>query len=425
MAEMREAFAQSSVAVPNKIAVASSATASTADTKTTVEQKKKRVLSIDDDDDVDDKATGSDSTIDLTVDEKDKSTTTAATTSQTKQPAAKKPRQSINEWLGLTELARRTGLHSCTCVDPGTRNLALMRMEFYPTLRITHVRVLDLNKICANYEAEKQVSLSRSGEYTIDAQLYALVRYIAKEAQAENGCFNSSMVLIEEQSFGRDMARVEAGMAAALNSLLKPFKLTPRNLVPRAQIISSRSWHTCYRPFFPDLPKSSAPDEKKRSFKRAFGMGDVRGDKAAEAQRQFNKRNAIENGRLIIAQHRIADVVPAANMTEEDQIRVLRAKSDDLYDVLFMCLYFGSSYLHFYNKVLLKSRGKLGEGDDDELVGDTPFSVTAAPPQRPHNCYQELFELCAAIGTPRDNVQALVNKLLAGTGETIAVQPAK
>jgi hypothetical protein len=137
-------------------------------------------------------------------------------------------------------------------------------------------------------------------------------------------------------------------------------------------------------------------------------MGDVRGNSAAEEQRLFNKKNAIKHGRLILEQRLFKDVVPAANLTAEDRERVRTAKCDDLYDCLFMALYFGSCYLFHYNKMKTFSN-------------DEKFVVTAAPPQRPHNCYEELFEVCAAIGTPAHFMQSLVNKLLKGTGETIEI----
>jgi hypothetical protein len=383
MAEMRASFAVSG-------------TTSTATTKHPVEQKRDK-----------DDAGESDSTIDLTKDSTSKpvaqSSSSTATTASTSKPDGSRP--AINEWPGVVLMARNTSIHSVTCVDPGTRNFALCRVEFCPKIRITHIRVLDLHELARDYERDHPSTkiIDIGSPPTIDAQLFALQAYINAEISLPNGCFNSSMVIVEEQSFDRTMARVEASILAVVNTKMTPIRLNESNTIPRGQVISSRSVKTCYRPLFPDLPPEAlaAASEKSIAGRRPFGMGDVHGNRGAERQRQENKRNAIKYGRLMLPQSQIEAVVPAANLTDTDAIRLLRAKSDDLYDTLFMATYFASSYLFFYNKV------------NQGFTAQETFNSIEAPPQRPHNCWQELFEFCSAIGTPLANMQKLMDVLFA------------
>ena len=364
----------------------SSADASTS--KASAKQKRPR---IDDDDDGDD-----DSTIDLTGDEPAAKKAAVESTAPTAIP---KSRVTVNEWLGLSELARQTSLHSVTTVDPGTRNCALCRVEFYPEIRVTHFRVLDLHVLCSAMEqADDTVVLKSNEGYTIDALAYALGDYIRREAQNPNGCFNSSIVLVEEQSFSRDMARIEQCVLSTLNAVLPRRTLNANNKIPAAQLFSSRSVKACYRPFFPDLP----PSEVKHSYKsqkRAFGMGDSARDSVAEQQRLYNKKNAIRYGQLILPQEKLENLIPAANLTDYDRSRVLKAKSDDLYDTMFMALYFGSSYLHYYAKL---------------IRANSPETISAfvSPPQRPLNCWEEVFEFCKAVGTPKANAEQLLSTLV-------------
>ena len=413
MEDMRASFAKSSVVATTKAAAdnRSSSTASTADTNVRAEQKP-LVVGEDGIIDLTDGANGGGGTV--VKDEDDDDDEKTQTTSEERKSSKKKrkksakessetPQKSVNEWSGLVEMARRTGLHSVTTVDPGTRNFALMRVEFYPTICITHVRVLDLDVLARDYQNGSATKLERGGGFTIDAQLFALQRYIAVETRAQNGCFNSSMVLVEEQHFSRDMARIDACIAATINSITPPHYINSYNIIPRCQIINPRSVKACYRLFFPPL-------EAGGGGAGAFGMGDVGGGTKEKREHAYNKANAKRWGRLILAQSRIEEVVPAANMTDRDQIRVLRAKSDDLYDTLFMALYFGSCYLFNYNKII-------------DQNGSERFSALAAPPQRPHNCYQEVFEMCAAIGTPIADVQKILDTVLEKTGSKITVQP--
>lgn len=388
---------------------------STADTSTSKVPVKQKPLVIDDDDDDDDDIANSDSTIDLTREQP--AAAAATTTTMASTADSKQPRVTVNAWLGLIELARQTGLHSVTAVDPGTRNFALCRVEFYPHIRLTHVRVLDLNVLCQAMETADDTLVLRSAlGYTIDAQAYALGDYIRREALAPNGCFNSSVVLIEEQSFSRDMARIEECVRATVNAVLPRRTLNACNKIPAGQLFSSRSVKSCYRPFFPDID----PSQIKRTYKSsssskrtAFGMGDSNRDSAAEQQRLLNKKNAIRFGQLILPQSELERVIPAANLTDFDRSRVLKAKSDDLYDTLFMTLYFGSSHLHHYAKLI--------RANTAETV-----SAFVSPPQRPLNCWEEVFEFCKAIGTPRENVEQLLAALMAyDTGSAAVVENKK
>jgi hypothetical protein len=361
---------------------------------------------------VDDDGDASDSTVDLT---KNASTSSAPPPLPAKQKKRKRgpndpmpaPRKSLNEWLTVSKLAEATGVHSVTTVDPGTRNFALMRVEFFPVYRITHVRVLDLHELCDEYEETWGCKLSNGSGHTIDAMMVALQAYIEQETLAPNGCFNSSMTLVEEQSFSREMTRVEQCVHAVVNAFKDPVRVGACS-VPPCQVMSAKSYHSLYRPFFPDFDFTGWAPTKKRP----FGMGDANRNERSEKQRLFNKENSVKYGSLILSQARVHLVLPPANLTEADRKRVLKRKCDDMFDTMWMMLYFASTYLAFYNK---KNR-------EFEQGKYEPFLVTAAPLQRPHNCWEEVFELCAALGTPSDNVQKLVDKLLVGSGEKITVE---
>lgn len=369
------------------VPLVSASTANASTSKALPEQKRPRISHDHDDDDV----------IDLTASEQPAPV----------EPTAKTPksRDTVNKWLGLIELARQTGLHSVTTVDPGTRNCALCRVEFYPVIRLTHFRVLDLHVLCSAMEQNDDTTVLKSSEgYTIDALAYALGAYIKREAASANGCFNSSIVLVEEQSFSRDMARIEQCVLTAVNDALPRRTLNACNKIPVAQLFNSRSKNACYRPFFPSLPAAEIKPSYK-SQKGSFGMGDAVRDSLSEQQRLYNKKNAIKYGQLILPQTEIERLIPAANLTDYDRSRVLKAKSDDLYDTMFMALYFGSSHLHHYAKII--------RANSPETI-----CVFESPPQRPLNCWEELFEFCMAIGTPKENVEKLLATLVAYDNET-------
>jgi len=329
---------------------------------------------------------------------------------------AKQRRATINDWPGIAVVAAGANIRSVTTIDPGTRNLAVMRMEYAPAVRITHARVLDLELVCAGLdELEHTVRLNSANggraEYSIHTKLYALTRYVERES-SNGGCFDSDMLLVEEQSFDRLMARVEATIVATFQRIKPPVVVldgAEGGTWPAAQIITARSVKACYRPLFPLLkPGAEEPAGLRGGSRRSrpFGMGDVHGNRGSERQRQMHKRAAIKYGSLIIPQERFEAVVPAANFTENDRERLRRRKMDDLYDTLFMCLYFVSTYM--FQAYKCRRRGT-----------SRPMPAFETPPQRPRSCYEEIVEVCAALGTDVDDMRALLEALFGDAGRGI------
>lgn len=370
-------------------------------------------------------------------------------------------RTTSNAWLGVVTLARETGIHSVTCVDPGTRNLAVMRMQFYPSIRITHAHVLDTRQLCDALDMRNPLFRMRSNpgvidrtsretvaksqpKYTMHAIMYAIFEFVKRTAVPGcNGPFDSDMLLVEEQSFDRLMARVESTITSAYlgargsRSLIEVLCETEGGTVSAAQTIAATSVKTCYTDLFPLLTKEEEKkmkeekekkkkkkaQEKKKPVdgdeddssgdeehgappppqqsdsekwrKKPHGVGDSHNG-ISEAQRQFNKFNATKFGSMIVPQHMFGEVVPRANFTADDERRMRASKMDDLYDTLFMCGYFVSTYLHDFAK--RKKRGI-----------SKPLPAHYTPAQRDPRRYEELFEFVSAlcVQTPMEKKYAM------------------
>lgn len=335
------------------------------------------------------------------------------------------PRGEVNAWPGIAELAEKTGIRSVTTVDPGTRNLAIIRMEFLPSVGITHTHVLDLEKVCAKYDAESDeqrgltpgvrlnhatVTSGRS-DYPKDSKLYALARYVREQAR-DNGCFDSDMLLVEEQSFDRLMARVEAIIVTTFNAIKPPVRVldgVSGGALPAGQVVTAAAVKSAYKPIFPTERVSSAKssantDNKSASFypragRRPFGIGDVHSDKAKEAQRRLHKRNAILYGSMIVPADRFAELVPDANLTDEDRLRLTKRKMDDLYDTLWMCAYFINSFMFQIFKI--KRRGV-----------SRALPAFQALPTRTNSVFEEITELCIALSSRNEDVHTLMEALM-------------
>lgn len=309
---------------------------------------------------------------------------------------------SVNDWPGLlVMLEALPDVESFTCVDPGIHNLAITRFIMRPW-RISHAMVIAINDVCKQLElAEQHIRLrSNTGEidpnlerpdYSMQAQLYALRRFVEREARVgSGGCFDSTMLMVEEQSFDRLMARVESVITVAFSltrgekSVFTVLPGAVGGTISAAQVVTARSVKTCYAPLFPLVPEKPRPA-------RAFGVGDVRG---SEEQRRANKKAATKYGSLILSPHRMHSVMPS----EYADLLIKRKKVDDFYDTIFMMGYFVSVYL--FNIYKIRNRGVSRAIPAFEVL-----------PQRENRRFEELIEIAAYFQADDIDMRTLLDAL--------------
>lgn len=307
-------------------------------------------------------------------------------------------RNERNAWPGLRALVAGCGVKSITAIDPGTRNLAIMRMAFDDRSRITHAKVIDLDDLCFDYtRANATFHLSTASAPTLEMQLYALTQYVAAETKP-GGAFESDMLIVEDQSFDRVMARVEAAITCAFNLNRPHVRVNGASAIAAGQIIAAQCVKAAYRPLFPLLEGErddvNGSDNKRA---RAFGVGNVR-DQRSAAQRAENKRNARKFGSMIMSRERL--LASVERLDPRDRARLSRGDLHDIMDVLFMCFYFVSSWMFS----LYKFRR--------DKPADAVYEAFENPSQRKRQSeYQEVVDLCAELGTPAANIEILVDIL--------------
>lgn len=329
-----------------------------------------------------------------------------------RRKASSEPRASINDWPGLDKLAEVSRISSVTCVDPGTANLAVIRFEFLPTFRMTHAKVLNLSVLATELEHKNPLfrlrsnrgveAMEQEGEFTMQAKLAALRLYVAQEAEKPGGLFNSDFLLVEEQSFDRLMARVESTIIAVYESVrgsqFTVLENSTGGTVGRAQVATARSVKSYFRPLFPPVSADRVASSKRRSSSaRPFGMGDSHNGES-EAQRREHKRNSMKYGSMLIPQHQFGLLVPPENISSYDRQRLRENKMDDLYDTLFMAMYFVSSTMFTIYKI--RTNG----------VSRALPAYETLPP-RPETKYEELTELANVVGTESYELQLLYEAL--------------
>jgi len=296
-------------------------------------------------------------------------------------------------------MVRVTGINSVTSVDPGTVNCAIMRMEFGACTRITHAKVLNMDDLCKDYEASAPL-VHLNGGGTTERRLFAYERFVMAELKP-GGCFHSDMLLVEDQSFDRNMARVEAVTLALFNSHRPMVRLNEHCEFAPGHAITGRSVKAAYRPFFPKLDgtvmsEAEAARESRTDNNTAHGVGQAHGSNDGK-QRALNKKNAVKYGALICTQKRMLEIVP--NLTSRDRERLSKGQQHDLYDCLFFCTYFASSVLFYVYKL------RRDKADAKQL------GALDKAPQRPRNRWQEIVEICHDLGTPLVNVETLLDVL--------------
>jgi hypothetical protein len=320
-------------------------------------------------------------------------------------------RASVNDWPGvLAMLAELRDFESLTCVDPGTVNLAITRFVMHPEPRVSHAMVIAVDDLCKQLEIEEPHIRLRTNtgaldpnlenpDFSMQAQLYALRRFVEREARVgSGGCFDSTMLLVEEQSFDRLMSRVESVISSTFSTVRGDkalFTVLPGAVggtISAAQVVTASSVKTCYAPLFPLVETSERPG-------RAFGVGDVRG---SDKQRRANKRAVTKFGSLILSPDRMHNVMPS-----EYADRLIKLKKvDDFYDTIFMMGYFVSAYL--FNIYNIRKRGV-----------SRAMPAFQVLPQRENRRFEELIEIAAFFQIDGIDMNTLLEALFGNNAPII------
>lgn len=305
--------------------------------------------------------------------------------------------KNINAWRPIPEMARDCGVHTVTFVDPGTRNLAVLRVEYCPVVRITHCIRQDLNKLAHTMSVTgDQPSMMRSETKTFTDReaLYALQSWVTKELEP-GGMFCSDMLYVEDQAFDDTMARVEATILALFNAKTRPHRLLdqPGGSIAAGQVMSARGWKSAYRPLFPLLRRADHPVARapKRKFMRMNGRS-----AHDSAQHTANKRAAIKYGKLLVP--KFLPLIDAENLTSEVRASLEGRKCDDLYDTLFMAVFFAGTHLHHFQKIVRRGFS-------------APLPFCKAPPQRASSRFEEVLEMGVYLGATKEHMAQLIAAL--------------
>ena len=127
-------------------------------------------------------------------------------------------------------------------------------------------------------------------------------------------------------------------------------------------------------------------------------MGNVGRSPEQQKLHAFHKKCAIKYGSMIVKQLQFTKLIPRENLTSDDVERLQHRKADDLYDTLFMCLYFVSTFMFHAYKIRKAGVSK-----------SLPAFKNA--PQRPRNAWQELLEAAAAFGSDKADIEKVFSVL--------------
>jgi len=239
------------------------------------------------------------------------------------------------------EMAKSLKIDWIGAIDPGITNCAICIVSAQEA-RVVYWRVVALKEFCEKCEAATGILLrdSPAAVYSMDAMMYAISWWTQSDDCPLRRC---DLIVIERQSFMRDMAKVEATWVAAF-SVQKPavvenctYKVDGKEEtyvlhVPKAVIISSDTVKTKFKGFFPMIderaafnaslggkiqaaaeaaravvehPKPEDDEEKETKSKRrkrtytsnfvqsrvgSYGIGDSHGDPAQYAANKANSK---------------------------------------------------------------------------------------------------------------------------------------
>lgn len=310
-----------------------------------------------------------------------------------------------SRWVSVSDMCTAMGIDgNFTGVDIGTVNMGIIQISCIgSSIRILDWKLLNLSELCKKIETDNPQELFATGvgAYGNESHCHCLYKWVCEQSR-NNGIFDSSVVIIEAQSFSREMKAIQTAIHCAviqskpaiLVRLNAPgLDLREANFVSPAHIVSANSVKTCYSAFFPRVTGTSKPSS-------AFGMGDAYrnnngnpDDSVGSAQYRANKKNAVKYGAMLISVDKIISTLGTKITADEAQV-LRKKKRDDIYDALWIVLYGIETWLP-----QIYGRRIRGMGAKNTMYG--------ALAQRRYRTCDAMFEFAAGIGTSAENVAEL------------------
>ena len=315
------------------------------------------------------------------------------------------------KWVPVNEMCRFMELDGkFTAVDVGRVNMGIIQISCSEKkMKILDWKLLDLNKLCQKFEEENPQELFATGVgiYSDESHCHCLAKWVAAQSK-NNGIFDSSMVIIEAQSFSKEMAKIQQAINTAL-ILSKPSVmirtndpelggeyLREANFVSPAQISSANSVKTCYSTFFPRVTETQSTyyANNPSKVRKAHGMGDFQNDnEVTSSQYKANKKNAIKYGQMLISIDKILALLDS-KMTDDEKNNFRSKKKDDIYDALWIVLYSIECWLP-----AAYGRRVRGMGAKNTMYGAMPLPR--------YRTFDAMFEFAESIGTPQNAIDSL------------------
>lgn len=321
--------------------------------------------------------------------------------------------RTTTKWTNVREMCEKMQLDgNFTAVDIGRVNMGIIQLSCSgPKITLKDWMLINLDTLAEEFETKdpQRKFADKTGVCSNDSHCHILTKWVSEQAK-NGGIFDSSVVLIESQSFSREMKALEKAVHCGVvlskpdimvrlnNPEFGPVGIRQANFVSPAVIVSANSVKTCYAPFFPRVTETQATlraNNPGKKFK-AFGLGDANRDSGdgfyTSKQYKENKKNSVLYGEKLIPVNRIIELLPSMSAKQRERFRV--SKKDDIYDAMWIALYGIESWLH-----VLYSRRERGYGADNQMYG--------ALEQRRYRTCDALFEFAESVGTPPETIAEL------------------
>lgn len=343
-------------------------------------------------------------------------------------------------WTGVKAMCVEMELDgNFTAVDIGRVNMGIVQISCRgDRLTVKNWKLLNLDALCSEREARVPAELFSTGGgggrtvYGDEDRCHCLFKWIIEQSVGD-GIFASDVVVIERQSFTREMMALQTTVQLAVVACKRPIVVRrndpaldvprPANCTSPALVVSANSVKTCYAAYYPRVTETLAAAAARQPWKkqRAFGQADANrsrigggdddngGGGGGDSARQYaqNKKSSVLYGQKLISVERIIELL-GAKMSAEQRARFRAAKKDDIYDALWLALFAIETWLPAQY-----SRRRRGYGAHCLMYG--------ALPQRRYRTYDALFEFASGVGTPAADVDELRETLRAYRASPLAV----